>query len=362
MALQAIGQQLRALREKSASLVAEALRDIENAFANTYRDMGWFLFQEKVSGIRQDVLQTPRLMIISDRNQNPIGEIRNIDGRLVILLDASSGQGILNIESKNRNTGESMQITPNTINITDIDGELLFAISASQDGSGNDSIQVLGQADNGALNSYSLSANPSEVSLVNTFKDAVDGDTLTTVKSEEAAATISAKKGADNEISSVVDAAAVVLSVKNDSATTTIKPESVATDRLGVGVSPPATDGYANIGVFLGVNAGSPSGAESVKVNGDTNLVGALDVSGAITNPLLTGEFVITLPGGTLTSEDAASHRTNLDVYAKSEVYTKAEVDAAIAAAIAAIVVDAVGDHDHGGMVPADGGHSHSLS
>jgi predicted nucleotidyltransferase len=78
-------------------------------------------------------------------------------------------------------------------------------------------------------------------------------------------------------------------------------------------------------------------------------MVGALDVSGAVTNPLLTSTYVIALPGGTLSSQDAATTRTGLDVYSKSEV------DAAIAAAIAAIVVD-------NALVGTPEEHSHSLS
>jgi hypothetical protein len=285
------------------------------------------------------------------KNGDPVGQIRSIDGRFVILLDASgrAGNGTLNIESRNPDIGESMSISPDNLFITDIDGQLLFSITAEQDSLGNDIVLVLGQVDAGAVNSFSLESNPFWARLINTFKDAVDGDVITLLQSEEATGTISVKKGADNEIIGTVSAAAVVLTVKNVSSDTTIKPESVVTPRLGVGGAAPATDGYASVSDFLGVGASTPSAAEAVKIVGDTNMVGALDVSGAVTNPLLTSTYVIALPGGTLSSQDAATTRTGLDVYSKSEV------DAAIAAAIAAIVVD-------NALVGTPEEHSHSLS
>ena len=208
------------------------------------------------------------------KNGDPVGQIRSIDGRFVILLDASgtSGNGSLNIESRNPAIGESLVLAPNNIFITDIDGQILYSVSASQDSLGNDVVAVLGQVDAGAVNSFSLESNPFWARLINTFKDAVDGDVITLLQSEEATGTISVKKGADNEIIGTVSAAAVSLLVKNASADTSIKPESVVTPRLAVGGTAPTIDGHATIATFLGVGTGSPTGAETVKIVGDTSL------------------------------------------------------------------------------------------
>lgn len=385
MSLEALSQQLLATRDRIGVIISNALKEINQTFSTIYRDMGWFQINDSTSGLRKDVLSTPLLQIIgSTKNGVPIGQIRAIDGRFVILLDASSAQGILNIESRNPSVGESMAITPNTINITDTSGDLLFSISASQDSLGNDVVQVLGQANSGNLNSFSAESNPFWARLIATFKDATDGDVVVLAQAEEAVGTISVKKGSDNAISATVDAAAVVLLVRNAGSDTSIKPESVVTPRLGVGGSAPTIDGYASIANFLGVGTGAPSGSEvlsvagdtkldgaldvngdttlvgALDVTGDTNLVGALDVSGAITNPLLTAKYVIALLGGSLSTQDAAATRTDLDVYTKAE--TDAAVAAAVAAAIAALVIDPVGDHTHGGAVPPDGGHTHTIS
>lgn len=55
---------------------------------------------------------------------------------------------------------------------------------------------------------------------------------------------------------------------------------------------------------------------------------------------------------GELTITDPAAARTSLDVY------STAEVDAIIAA----LVTDPQGGHDHGGAVPSDGLHAHTIS
>lgn len=342
--------------------------------------MGWFSISEKSSGLRKDAMESPLFRVIGgNKNNISIAEIRSLDGRFVILLDASQSQGIINIESRNPAVGESMQLTPNTINITDIDGQLLCAIAASQDALGNDSTIILGQTDDGDINSFSIESNLSWARIVNTFKDATDGDTVSTLQSEESAGTLSIKKGSDNEVSAVVDAAAVVVTIADITHNTTIKPASVATPRLAVGTTAPATDGHAVVATFLGTGgATAPAAGESLRVGGngrvngnlgigmdparaldvtgDGKLTGTLEVDGAAQfdtsvtiTPLASGDVLLGQSGGTINTIAPGTARFALDVY------SKAEVDAAIAAAIAAIVVD-------NALVGTPEEHSHSLS
>lgn len=95
MAIQTIANQLRSLRDRYWNLVADAFRDIEQAFLSVYRDMGWFSFSENATGIRKDVLQSPRMMVIGGKNNTVIGEIRNLDGKFVILVDPQSSLGAM---------------------------------------------------------------------------------------------------------------------------------------------------------------------------------------------------------------------------------------------------------------------------
>lgn len=385
MALQAIGQQLRALREKSASLVAEALRDIENAFANTYRDMGWFSISDKASGIRKDIIESPLFRVLGGNqstraarifSENNATIIQLVESRSLVIKDALQNidvvisSGDVSIYSGGspvlRLVGINGYIDPST-------GDFL----------GNLSVNGGTYPDYIATRFIDSTKNYSDD--VATFVDGPSGNSEIHQRVDVGDATLEIKKGTDNRVTAVVDATAVVLTVGNASADTVIKPESVATDRLGVGVSAPSTNGHAHVGTFLGAAATSASSGEKLRVGGnarvDSNLgIGmnpsrALDVTGdaKITGTLevdsnaqfdgtvtitgiAAGGQIVAQSAGAITTMDAATGRFYLDVY------TKAEVDAAIAAAIAAIVVDAVGNHDHGGMVPADGGHSHSLS
>lgn len=355
MSLQQIAQNFLGTKDRLWKQAAEALADIARQFSVVYEDMGWFEISGKSSGIRKDALETPLLRILGGKTNNiSIAELRSLDGRFVILLDASNAQGIINIESRNPATGESMQITPNLINIFDVDGQLLAALTAQQDiGTTNDQATLLLQSNGGALNSLTAQTNPTEVA-VRLFFEAGANDFRAEQIAQVAEAYFRAAYGSSLEIKGRVTSTTVVFTVANASATTTVKPESVGTNRLGIGVAPPSVDGRAVIGSFLGVVATAPTGAEVLKVTGDTNLVGALDVSAAITNPVLTAKYVIALLGGTLSSQTAAATRTDLDVY------TKAETNTAIATAIAAMTITAVGDHTHGGAVAPDGGHSHT--
>jgi len=380
MSLQSIAQGLRGTRDKTFNEIADALREITSAFSNTYRDMGWFAINEKSSGLRKDAIESPLFRVIGgNKNDISIAEIRSLDGKFVILLDASQTQGIINIESRNPAVGESMQLTPNTINITDIDGQLLCAISASQDALGSDSTLIIGQSDNGDSNSFSIESNPAWARIVNTYKDPTGGDTITSLQSEESAGTLSVKKGPDNEVNVAVDAAAVVVTISDIAHNTTLKPESVATPRLAVGTTAPATDGHAVVATFLGTGgATAPSAGESLRVGGngrvngnlgigmnparalditgDVKATGSLEIDGAAQfdstvtiTPLASGEVLVGQTAGTLSTVSPAAARFLLDVY------TKAEVDAAIAAAISAIVVD-------NALVGTPEEHSHSLS
>lgn len=373
MAIQTIANQLRSLRDRYWGLVADALRDIEQIVSNIYRDMGWFQVAEKSSGIRKDVLQTPRLMIVGGQNSIPIGEIRNIDGRLVVFLDPNSSAGALYFESKNKDSSDYMRARENGITIYNGDDEFMLAVTAYRDNLGNDISTIYGQTDNGATSQFALVALPLFASVENTFKDAVDGDTVTTLKSEEATGTLSVKKGADNEVSAVADAAAVVLTVKNASSDSTIKPESVVTPRLGVGGSAPGTDGHATVSTFLGVGASAPAASEALRVVGKSHLAGELEVDNAsqfdgaaefnstvTVTGLAAGGTIVGQVGGTLSTLDAATARFYLDVYTKAEVDT--EIANAISAAIAGLSIDSVVDHNHGGTVPDGGGHTHTIT
>jgi hypothetical protein len=79
--------------------------------------------------------------------------------------------------------------------------------------------------------------------------------------------------------------------------------------------------------------------------------------AGTLTSVTLTTPLAIT-SGGTGAST-AAGARTNLDVYSKSEV------DALLAGKANVVhghTMSSAGSHDHGGAVPADGGHTHTIS
>lgn len=369
MAIQTIANQLRSLRDRYWSLVADALRDIEQIVSNIYRDMGWFRVTEKSSGIRKDVLQTPRLMIVGGANNAPIGEIRNIDGRFVVFLDPNSSYGALYFESKSKDSSAYMRASETGIVVYNSDNEFMLAATAYRDNLGNDISTIYGQTDNGATSQFALVALPLFASVENTFKDAVGGDTVTKLKSELGTGTLSVKKGANNEIRAVADATAVVLTVKNASNDSTVKPESVVTPRLGVGWSAPGTNGHASVATFLGVGASAPAAGEALRVIGKSHIVGQLEVDnasqfdGAATfnstvtvTGLAAGGTIVGQVAGTLSTLDAATARFYLDVY------TKAEVDAAIATAMGKLSVNSVADHDHGGAVAAGGGHSHTIT
>ena len=372
MGLQAVINEIRGVGGKAAVLTAEAFSAILQALSNTYADMGWFQSGNK-TGIRKQILETNKIRIISQNNNVPVGEILEMDGQFVFRVSVAYFFPLNSATSE-----ETLAVTNNTINILNSDGEIIVAVVGSEDGSGNEIALILGQSDAGNLNSFSLDSNLFWARILNTYKDAVDGDTIALLQAELSTATLSLKKGTDNEISGLVDAAAVVLTVKNASSDTTIKPVSVVTPRLGVGASAPATDGHANVGVYLGAAAASPSSGEKLRVGGnaridsnlgigmnptraldvtgDGKLTGTLEVDGAAQfdtsvtiTPLAGGGVFVGQVGGTLSTMDAATARFALDVY------SKAEVDAAIAAAIAAIVVD-------NALVGTPEEHSHSLS
>lgn len=343
MNLQEIANQIRRIGGEVSLLVAEGFGNISQGIANIYADFGWFK-KGNNTGLRMPILETNRLRIIGLPSGAAVGEILEIDGRFVLRVNSIYIYPIVAV-----NTNERIIITNNSVNIVNQAGEIIVGMSGSEDAFGNEIALVIGQSDGGNLCSFSLDANPFFARLLNTFKDPVDGDTTSLLQSEEGQATLDLKKGPNNQIVAIVDAITANITVKNASHDTSVKPESVTTPRLGVGSAAPTVDGHATVADFLGVGTSTPSGSEAVKVSGDTNLSGALDVSGAVTNPLLTAHFVIALPGGTLSSEDTASARTSMDVY------SKAETDAAIAAAIAGITVD-------NALVGTPEEHNHTLS
>lgn len=386
MGLQQIAQQLRGVRDRVSTVIADALSEIETRFTTVYRDMGLFRIDNSSSGIRKELLVSPQFNILASNGNTVAGRIYSERGNVIIEL----------VDVRTLAIRDSLQDLDVLVNSGEVAiysrspaVQRLAAMSGYMDPSTGDfdgALAVLGGPITGPIGTVGITANKNYADQLFTFVDAVDGDSTIYQKVNAAnGSAVEIKKGADNEVIITVGSVAVVQTISNASHTTTLKPESVATSRLGVGAAAPATDGHAVVNTFLGAASTSPSSGEKLRVGGnariDSNLgiamnpSRALDVTGnakidgtfeatgnatfggtVTISPLASGDVLLAQVGGTITTIDPATARFNLDVY------SKAETDAAIAAAIAAIVISTVGDHTHGGAVGGDGGHTHTIS
>jgi hypothetical protein len=375
MALQVLANQIRGAREKWAVLVAEALVEIERAILGLTTSIG---FTSDLSGIKKKTLLTENLIILMP-NGNTIA----------VRLSADSGVAVMDLQAAGSmrfsasNLPSVVQVSPGTIQINASPPFFQNMVTLQgfryDNGDFTGGLSVLGGVTAGTLATFGIDATKAYFDALATFVDPVDGDSVFQAHLNAAGGcVVDMKKGADNAISATVDNVIVTFTVKNVTHTTTVKPESVSTSRLGVGVSPPATDGHANVATYLGAAAATPSSGEKLRVGGnarvDSNLgigmnparaldvtgngkfTGTLEVDGAAQfdtsvtiTPLAAGDLLIGQVAGTLSTVSASTARFFLDVY------TKAEVDAAIAAAIAAIVVD-------NALVGTPEEHNHSLS
>jgi hypothetical protein len=379
MSLKIIGQQLLATRDRLGVLLANALDQIDIAFSNTYRDMGWFRINKSQSGLKKDLLVTPQLNVTAANNETVAGRIYSEAGALIIeLVDVRSFtvRDRLLIPSVLIVSG-SIQIyapAPYYVSIAELQGN--FNASTGDYSTG---LFLRGGVTAGQLAVLTADITKDYADLTTTFVDPVDGD-ATVFQHLTAAGGVSVEytKGADNAVRIAVGNTIVTFSVENISHTTTVKPESVSTSRLGVGTTPPTVDGYAVVNDFLGAASSAPSATEKLRVGGnarvdanlgigmnptrpldvtgDAKITGTLEVDSAATfdstvtiTPLASGDLFVGQVSGTLSTISPSTARFALDVY------SKAEVDAAIAAAIAAIVVD-------NALVGTPEEHNHSLS
>lgn len=389
MSLQQIGQQFRSTREKMWSLAADAMQDITNSFKNTYEDMGWFKIDSRSSGIKKDMLVSPQFNIVTANGKTVAARLysenRQVFIELVDVRTLTIKDIIQSIQSADVliSSGEIAIMSRSTPSIR------LAGITGSHDSGTGDysgNITVIGGVTAGIKASISLDVTKSLADSLSTFVDAVDGDSTALQNVNLGGVNLSYTKGADNAVTVTVDKLAVVVTVKDITHSTTVKPASVATSRLGIGASVPSTDGHAVVNTYLGAAAPSPSATEKFRVGGDArvdsnlgigmNPTRPLDVTGngkvtgtwesggnttvggtLTITPLAAGDVLLAQSGGVVTTISPGTARFALDVYSKSET------DAAIAAAISAIVIDAVPDHTHGGGgVDPAGGHSHTHS
>ena len=379
MSLQSIAQSLRGTRDKTFNEIADALREISSAFSNTYRDMGWFAINEKSSGIKKELLVTPQLNITAANQTTVSGRIYAENGKVILQLVDSNGFTVRSLVIP-----MDVVTTPGSIAIVSRDPSVLSVAEILgfmyDNGDYISSMRAIGGVAAGSTSTWLVDMTKLYGQNILTFIDPVDGDSIIDCKVTAAGgAEVRFAKGPDNSVSFDVDAAAVVVTIADITHNTTIKPASVATPRLAVGTTAPATDGHAVVATFLGTGgATAPAAGESLRVGGNGRVNGnlgigmdparALDVTGDVKAtgtleidgaaqfdstvtipPLASGDVLVGQTGGTLSTVSPGTARFLLDVY------TKAEVDAAIAAAIAAIVVDDA-------LVGTPEEHSHTLS
>lgn len=388
MAIQTIANQLRSLRDRYWSLVADALRDIEQIVSNIYRDMGWFRVTDALSGIRKDILESKLFSVLSGGSGEPVLKVFAEQNRILV-----SPQRNLAILVKDFYRLQDMLVSPGGISVN---GQpptnyVIVAVQGSVDTAGDfiSSISANGGTSAGYLATRLIDSTKLRTEDIATFVDPVDGDTVIRQAASVGSSVVEIKKGANNIVSISVDKTAVVVTISDGTNDTTIKPESVVTPRLGVGASAPGTNGHAVVNTFLGAGSTAPSSGEALRVGGnarvdsnlgigmnpsraldvtgDGKLTGSLEVDGAAqfdgsvtVTGLAAGGTIVGQVGGTLSTLDAGTARFYLDVYTKAEV--DAEIAAAIAAAMGSLSVDSVADHDHGGAVAAGGGHSHTIT
>jgi hypothetical protein len=356
-------------------LIAEALEEIEKILVAIPALVG---LTSDSKGIQKDRLLAKRFILLMPNGTTIAVQLYAESGFAVMDF---SGAGYLRFSAINLPS-----VTVISPGIVQIQAAPPFSQSMAlmqgfryDNGDFTGDLSVLGGVTAGPLATFGVGATKSNLSVTSGFIDPVDGDSLfTMILNAAGGCVVDLTKGADNAISASVGAITVTFSVKNVTHTTTLKPESVSTSRLGVGVSPPPTDGHANVGTYLGASAATPSSTEKLRVGGnarvdsqlgigmnparaldvtgDGKFTGTLEVDGAAQfdtsvtiTPLSGGGVFVGQSGGTLNTLDAATARFAMDVYSKSEV------DAAIAAAIAAIVVD-------NALVGTPEEHNHSLS
>lgn len=375
MAIYQIANQLRGLREKSYLLIAEALEEIEKILVAIPALVG---LTSDSKGIQKDKLLAKRFILLMPNGTTIALQLYAESGFAVMDF---SGAAYLRFSATN--LPSVTVISPGLVQIQAAppfsQAMALLQGFRYDNGDFTGGLSVLGGVTAGPLATLGVDATKDYLDVLGTFVDTVDGDSVFQVHLDAAGGcVVDMKKGADNAISATVDAVVVTFTVGNVTHTTTLKPESVSTSRLGVGVSPPATDGHANVGIYLGAAAATPSAAEKLRVGGnarvdsnlgigmdparaldvtgDGKLTGTLEVDGAAQfdtsvtiTPLAGGDVLLGQSGGTINTIAPATARFALDVY------SKAEVDAAIAAAIAAIVVD-------NALVGTPEEHNHSLS
>lgn len=374
MAISQIANQLRGLGQKTFVLIAEALEEIEKILIAIPALVG---LTADSKGIQKINMLAQRFKIIGTNGTTVMAQIFAENNAAIFELDAVRTLSVrdillrmhVDISAGNISINSGL---PGTVETFNVFGDL------ATNGDFTQTLTAKGGVTAGPLAILFVDATKNYLDHLMTFVDAVDGNATHQIHLDVGGLLIEVKKGPDNVITQSVDTINVTFVVKNISADTTIKPESVATPRLGVGAAPPTTDGHAVIGVFLGVIATAPSAGEAARiggdaridgnlgvgmdptipldVTGDAHITGALEVDSAATfnstvtlTPLSGGDVLVAQSGGTLTTIAPATARFALDVY------SKAEVDAAIAAAIAAIVVD-------NALVGTPEEHSHSLS
>jgi len=384
MSLEALSQQLLATRDRIGVIISNALKEINQSFSTVYRDMGWFQINKSQSGLKKDLLVSPQVNVTTANGQTVAGRIYSEAGSLVVeLVDVRSFvvRDRLVIPSVLVSNGSVQIFAPAPYYV--VMGELLGNFDSST-GDFFANLTLKGGVTAGPVGIVFFDVTKAYADILTTFVDAINGDATAFQHLNASGTEVTYAKGADNAVSISVGNITVAVNVKNASHNTSIKPESVATERLGVGAAPPGTDGHAVVNTFLGVGSSAPSSAEKFRVGGDARvdgnlgigmdparpldvtgdakITGALEVDGAVTldgavtmnstltiTPLSGGDVFVGQSGGTLSTISPAVARFALDVY------TKAEVDAAIAAAIAAITVD-------NALVGTPEEHSHSLS